>query len=41
MISAIAKCGFQGVILSNTHKVAWPEAGGLSGHPLAQELPQC
>ena len=35
MISAISRCGFQGVILSNTHKVAWPEAGGLSGHPLA------
>lgn len=35
LIGVIAGCGFQGVILSNTHKVDWPEAGGLSGHPLA------
>ena len=25
---------FQGVILSNTHRVEWPETGGQSGHPL-------
>ena len=33
-IEAIAKAGFGGVILSNTHRVEWPEAGGLSGHGL-------
>lgn len=33
-IEEIAKSGFGGVILSNTHRVEWPEAGGLSGHGL-------
>lgn len=35
LIEAVSEYGFQGVILSNTHRVEWPEAGGLSGHPLA------
>ena len=35
LVAAIASRGFQGLILSNTHRVAWPEPGGLSGHPLA------
>ncbi|SME96852.1 quinone-dependent dihydroorotate dehydrogenase [Pseudobacteriovorax antillogorgiicola] len=34
LIETICDAGFQGVILSNTHKVSWPEAGGQSGHPL-------
>lgn len=35
IIETVCKVGFQGVILSNTHKVSWPQAGGQSGHPLA------
>lgn len=35
LLELIVKLGFQGLILTNTHKVDWPEAGGQSGHPLA------
>lgn len=35
VIEKITSLGFQGVILCNTHRVEWPEAGGQSGHPLA------
>jgi dihydroorotate dehydrogenase len=35
LIAAIAKMGYQGIILTNTHRVEAPEAGGLSGLPLA------
>lgn len=34
LIEVIAEHGFQGVILSNTHRVAYPQIGGQSGHPL-------
>lgn len=34
LVSAIATHGFQGVIISNTHRVTWPEVGGQSGHPV-------
>lgn len=34
LVAAIAGRGFQGVIISNTHRVAVPEAGGQSGHPV-------
>lgn len=34
MIRAIMKVGFAGVILSNTHRVVYPQVGGQSGHPL-------
>jgi len=34
LIATIADRGFQGVILSNTHRVSFPEVGGQSGHPL-------
>ncbi len=34
MIEAIAERGFRGIIVSNTHRVVQPEAGGQSGHPL-------
>ncbi|MCX6125915.1 MAG: quinone-dependent dihydroorotate dehydrogenase [Proteobacteria bacterium] len=34
LIMSIKEAGFQGVILSNTHRVEYPEPGGLSGHPL-------
>ena len=35
LIETICEVGFQGVILSNTHKVSRPQMGGQSGHPLA------
>lgn len=35
LVETIAAEGFQGLVLSNTHRVEWPQAGGLSGHPLA------
>lgn len=34
LIEAIRTHEFRGVILSNTHRVEWPEVGGQSGHPL-------
>lgn len=34
LIEAIANHGFRGVILTNTHKVNWPQSGGMSGSPL-------
>jgi dihydroorotate dehydrogenase len=34
LIAVLAERGYQGVIISNTHRVAWPEPGGQSGHPL-------
>ena len=41
LVSAIAAAGFQGVVLTNTHRVERPEAGGLSGHPLATQATAC
>jgi dihydroorotate dehydrogenase len=41
MISSVKSEGFQGVILSNTHRVEWPEAGGQSGHPLLSASNTC
>jgi dihydroorotate dehydrogenase len=41
IIESIGKLGFQGVVLANTHRVEWPEAGGLSGHPLAVRSTKC
>lgn len=35
LVEVIADCGFQGLVLTNTHKVRWPELGGMSGHPLS------
>jgi dihydroorotate dehydrogenase len=35
LIESVSQLGFQGLVLTNTHKVDWPEAGGQSGHPLA------
>jgi len=34
LVEAISERGFRGIIVSNTHRVAVPEAGGQSGHPL-------
>ncbi len=41
LVEAIGDSGFQGVILSNTHRVEWPEKGGLSGHPLSLMAGTC
>ena len=41
MISSIQGEGFQGAILSNTHRVEWPEAGGQSGYPLLSPSNSC
>ena len=35
IICYLAEQGVQGVILTNTHKVQWPQSGGLSGHSLS------
>ena len=35
LIETMSELGFQGVVLCNTHKVEWPEVGGLSGHSLS------
>ncbi len=35
LVAAAGKLGFQGLILTNTHRVTWPEVGGQSGAPLA------
>jgi len=41
LISSIKQEGFGGVIISNTHKVEWPQAGGQSGHPLLSLSNSC
>jgi dihydroorotate dehydrogenase len=41
MIASIKAEGFQGAILSNTHRVDWPQAGGQSGHPLLSPSNAC
>ncbi|MEI8025952.1 MAG: quinone-dependent dihydroorotate dehydrogenase [Pseudomonadota bacterium] len=35
LIETITEERFAGLILSNTHRVTWPEAGGMSGHVLS------
>lgn len=41
LVHAIADRGFQGIIVSNTHRVEWPQAGGQSGHPLMAPATAC
>ncbi len=41
LVETIAERGFQGIILSNTHRVAYPEVGGQSGHPLMAPSTTC
>ena len=41
LVEVIAKRGFQGIIVSNTHRVTYPEVGGQSGHPLAAQATAC
>lgn len=35
IVEAISEEAFAGLILCNTHRVVWPEAGGMSGHILS------
>ncbi len=41
LVSALSDAGFQGLLLSNTHRVDLPEKGGMSGHPLAAQATAC
>lgn len=41
LVQKIAESGFQGLILTNTHRVQFPEAGGQSGHPLLSASNAC
>lgn len=41
LITSVKTEGFQGAILSNTHRVEWPQAGGQSGHPLLSPSNSC
>lgn len=41
VIETISDLGFPGIILTNTHRVEWPTAGGQSGHPLSVSSTKC
>jgi len=41
LVEKISERGFQGIILTNTHRVEKPEMGGQSGHPLAVQSTTC
>lgn len=41
IVESVVQLGFQGLVLANTHRVDWPQAGGLSGHPLAIRATKC
>jgi dihydroorotate dehydrogenase len=41
LVEVIADRGFSGIILTNTHRVEWPETGGQSGHPVAIASTRC
>jgi dihydroorotate dehydrogenase len=41
LVEALAEAGFQGLILTNTHRVEQPEQGGMSGHPIALQANAC
>jgi dihydroorotate dehydrogenase len=41
LVATIAEEGYGGVILSNTHRVVWPQNGGQSGHPLLSQSNHC
>ena len=34
IVACLMRNQYQGIILCNTHRVDWPQTGGLSGHPL-------
>ena len=41
LVQTISDVGFQGIILTNTHRVQFPESGGQSGHPLLSASTSC
>lgn len=41
LIHSVKDEGFRGAIISNTHRVEWPHAGGQSGHPLLSASNSC
>lgn len=41
LVQALAEAGFQGLVLTNTHRVEQPEKGGMSGHPIALQANAC
>lgn len=41
LVKSLAEIGFQGLILTNTHRVEWPEAGGMSGAALNAQSTAC
>jgi dihydroorotate dehydrogenase len=41
LVEVIADRGFPGIILTNTHRVDWPEKGGQSGHPVSIASTRC
>lgn len=41
LVKALAEIGFQGLILTNTHRVEWPEVGGMSGPAINAQSTAC
>jgi dihydroorotate dehydrogenase len=41
LVEALANIGFQGLVLTNTHRVEHPEAGGMSGPAIAAQSTAC
>ncbi|MEZ4742220.1 MAG: quinone-dependent dihydroorotate dehydrogenase [Bdellovibrionota bacterium] len=41
VVETVTDHSFSGLILSNTHRVEWPEVGGQSGHPIAIMSTRC
>lgn len=41
LVKSLAEIGFQGLILTNTHRVEWPETGGMSGAALNAQSTAC
>ena len=41
LVKCLSEIGFQGLILTNTHRVEWPQSGGLSGAALGVQSTAC
>lgn len=41
LVGALADIGFQGLVISNTHRVERPQAGGMSGAAIAAQATAC
>ncbi|MBC7530611.1 MAG: quinone-dependent dihydroorotate dehydrogenase [Oligoflexus sp.] len=41
LVSALADIGFQGLVLTNTHRVERPEIGGMSGQAISAQSTAC